>query len=240
MSAGRLQRPVLVIEHAAWERPGRIEPCLAARGVRLERRNLVAHGAVDLPDIADLAGLVVLGGPMRANDVDGHPALGAELDLLRRAVDAEVPVLGVCLGHQLLALAHGADLSAGPAEVGIGSIRITSTSSLGESGRLVDVLHWHHDRVSLPPGAELLASSNDCDNQAFRLGSALGLQFHLEVDLDLLAEWLAVPEMAADLSSKRELLETFIEVEQGLARVAASVFGAFATEAARRADLALR
>jgi GMP synthase (glutamine-hydrolysing) len=240
MSAPVVERPVLVIEHAAWERPGRIEKCLGALGVRLERRNLVAHGPVRIPDIAELAGLVIMGGPMAANDIATHPALGVELDLLRRAVDAEIPVLGVCLGHQLLALAHWAELSPGPAEIGIGPIRIASSSSLGESGQLVDVLHWHRDRVSLPPGAELLACSDACDNQAFRLGSALGLQFHLEVDLDLLAEWLTVPEMAADLSSKRELLETFIEVETGMARVAESVFGAFAARAAQRADLTVR
>jgi len=104
--------------------------------------------------------------------------------------------------------------------------------SLGEDGQDIDVLHWHHDQVSLPPAAQLLASSDSCGNQAFRLGSALGLQFHLEAEQDMVRRWLTVPEMVADVTSSGALLGAFLAAEAGLARVAGSVFDTFAAEAA--------
>jgi GMP synthase (glutamine-hydrolysing) len=137
-----------------------------------------------------LAGLVVLGGPMGVGEIEAHPHLRAEIDLLAAVVAADVPILGVCLGAQLLACALGAEVlpSATP-EVGLGSVSPTPAGErdvvLGPGGRRVPVLHWHNDTFTLPPGAKLLASSDECANQAFRVGRAYGLQFHVELDVAL-------------------------------------------------------
>ena len=154
----------------------------------------------DLPPVRGLAGLVVMGGPMNVDD-PSHPGLAAERRLIRAAVDADVPVLGVCLGMQLLARALGASVHPGHgAEVGFGPVQVVATDPvLGPLGPEPTVLHWHSDAADLPTGATVLARSDITPVQAFRAGSALGLQFHVEVDHALLDRWLASPA-AHDLS----------------------------------------
>jgi GMP synthase-like glutamine amidotransferase len=156
-----------------------------------------------VPSLDELAGLVVLGGPMGVGDVEQHPYLAGEIDLLAAAVAADVPVLGVCLGAQLLACALGGTVGpAGVAEVGIGNVALTPAGErdgvLGPSGRVVPVLHWHEDTFTIPPGAESLASSDRCVNQAFRVGRAYGLQFHAELDTGLAASMR--PHLPADIA----------------------------------------
>jgi GMP synthase-like glutamine amidotransferase len=145
-----------------------------------------------LPDLQELDGLVVMGGPMGALDDHEHPHLPAERELLAAAVAAELPVLGVCLGAQLLAAAAGAKVYHGPVlEVGLGTVDLTDAGRadpvLGPAGPRLDVLHWHQDTFELPDDAVHLASSDIYPHQAFRLGEqAYGLQFHLELDATLL------------------------------------------------------
>jgi GMP synthase-like glutamine amidotransferase len=179
-----------VLQHVPYEGPGLIAAQADAHGLDLERRHLYRGDAVPSPD--ELAGLVVLGGPMGVGDTEQHPYLVDEIDLLAATVAADIPVLGVCLGAQLLACALGGTVGpSGTAEVGIGSVALTPAGErdgvLGPSGRLVPVLHWHEDTFTIPLGAELLASSNRCVNQAFRVGRAYGLQFHVELDAGLAA-----------------------------------------------------
>lgn len=193
-------RPVLVLRHAPWEGPGLIAEALA--GVPIEVRTVVDDAAPDLPRPRDLAGLVVMGGWQDADDDAGHPGLRAERDLLARAVDADIPVLGVCLGMQLLALALGAPLHRRHGtEIGFGPVEVVGADPvLAPLGAAPQVLHWHSDAVDLPAGATLLARTHTTPVQAFRAGSALGLQFHLEVDAGLLSTWLAEPGMTAGLT----------------------------------------
>ena len=195
-------RPVLVLEHAPWERPGLITHALAdgAPHVPVVTRTVLSDGDPDLPAVGDLAALVVMGGPMNADDDARYPGLVAERRLLAAAVDADVPVLGVCLGMQLLARALGADVHPGHGtEMGFAPVTISAPDPvLSPLGPRPTVLHWHSDAADLPSGATLLAATTATPVQAFRAGSALGLQFHVEMTATLLAEWLAGP-MAADL-----------------------------------------
>lgn len=193
-------RPVLVITHAPHEGPGLISRGLDAP---IRVRTVLDLEDARLPGLDEVSGVVVLGGPMDADDVPGHPGLAAERTLLAAAVDADVPVLGVCLGMQLLALALGARLHLRAAtEIGFAPVDIdVEDPLLGALGTRPTVLHWHSDTVELPPGATLLASTDATPVQAFRAGSALGLQFHPELDAGMLDLWLSTPDMVGDLSA---------------------------------------
>src|SRR5690606_6616236 len=196
----------LILIHAEWEQPALIEAALA--GVPCVQRSIVAERAPELPPAGDLAGLVVMGGPQDANDDARYPGLPAERRLLADAVGAEVPVLGVCLGMQLLAVALGATLHLRHGrELGFAPVELTARGAedpvLGPFARerAATFLHWHSDAVELPRGAELLAATPITPVQAFRIGSALGTQFHPEGDAALLERWLATPDMVAGLEA---------------------------------------
>ncbi len=195
-------RPVLVLTHAPHEGPGLIGRLL---GVPYRVRTVLDDPEPRLPAPGEIAGLVVMGGPMDADDVRGHPGLAVETRLIADAVAAGVPVLGVCLGMQLLGLALGAPLRrrAGQ-EIGFGPVEVVSDdpvlSALGRVGSSPTVLHWHSDSIELPDDATLLASTAATPVQAFRAGSALGIQFHVELDPDQLALWLSTADMVGGLS----------------------------------------
>lgn len=194
-------RPVLMVTHAPHEGPG-----LIARGLDapIRVRTVLDLQDARLPGLDEVSGVVVMGGPMDADDVSGHPGLAAERALLAEAVAADVPVLGVCLGMQLLALALGSRLHLRAAtEIGFGPVDVHSDDAvLGALGTRPTVLHWHSDTVDLPAGATLLASSEASAVQAFRAGSALGVQFHPELDAGMLDLWLSTPDMVGDLASE--------------------------------------
>lgn len=224
---------VLILQHVPVEGPGLIATALETSGVEYRIRNLLTEPSPRLPSVAELCGLVLMGGPMDAGDVAGFPALVLEQELVRQALDAELPVLGVCLGHQIIATALGARIDyRAVREIGVGGIRAS-----GELAELdgVEVLHWHTDNAALPDGAELLASTEDCPNQAFRFRSALGVQFHLELDEALLKTWLA-SGMEADLGpdgrdGTAELLRDFARQADLRQRLAKQVFGQFSDQA---------
>ena len=202
-----MPRPVLVLQHAPWERPGLLTGVLAevTPEVPIVTRTVLDDARPDLPLPRELAGLVVMGGPMNADDDARFPGLAAERRLLAATVDAGVPALAVCLGMQLLARALGATVHAGAGiEIGFAPVQVVSGDPvLAPLGPRPVVLHWHADAADLPAGATLLAATPTTPVQAFRAGSALGLQFHLEMDQPLLEEWLTAPPMAADLARHR-------------------------------------
>jgi GMP synthase (glutamine-hydrolysing) len=193
---------VLVVQLSVTDPPARLGEWLADAGLELDVCNTDAGDELP-PTLDDHDGLVVLGGPMGAADDDVAPCLPAVRELLRLAVSTEVPTLGVCLGHQLLALANGGQVRRNPLGPEIGAQLVAkraaaSTDPLfGELPITPDVLQWHFDEVSvLPPGAVQLASSPGCDQQAFRLGRlAWGIQFHIETSPELTRSW---GELSAD------------------------------------------
>ena len=156
-------------------------------------------------DVSAYAGILVMGGPMGANDGPTVPWIDDELAFLRTAIDAGVPVWGACLGSQLLAKALGGRVWTGPEpELGVCTVELTDAGRADPVWSAVEttsvnVLQWHYDTFELPPGAQLLASSAAFPNQLFRVGKCYGVQFHLEVDTDLIAEWLAIPEYREDV-----------------------------------------
>ena len=148
-----------------------------------------------------LDGLVVLGGPMNADDVKNFPYLAREVVLIREMLAQQQPVLGICLGAQLLCNALGGKVSADSVhEVGWHDV---STNAAGQADPLLsrfngseELFHWHYDECLLPSGPITLASSELSPIQAFREGNAYGLQFHMEVTRGMVESWLR--DMEAD------------------------------------------
>lgn len=202
-------RTVLILQHVEVEKPGLILDALDGSGLDVDIRNLLDTPSAspgDLPSVADLAGLVVMGGPMNADDLAGHPALKLERDLLADALRAGVPTLGVCLGAQLLARAQGlavrpgAELGQGE-EIGWAPLRDVDRDDpvVGPLADAPAVLHWHGDRIVPAAETHVLARTDTTACQAFRAGpAAWGLQFHLEVTPGLLDDWLAEPSFATE------------------------------------------
>ena len=186
----------LVVTHAEPEGPYALGEALLAAGVALDVRPVFVRS--DLPDeLSAYDGLLVMGGPMSATSERGFTSRAGELRLLAEALERGLPVLGICLGAQLLAAAAGGRVVAGDAGVEIGWAPVRLSAAAGEDQLLgglptsFEVLHWHGDTVLLPGSATHLASSERYANQAFRVGErAWGLQFHLEVDEDAVAAFL--------------------------------------------------
>lgn len=196
----------LVLQHAPTEGPERVATLLAARGIGCEVRALYdGHPVPD--DLPPDRPLIVMGGSMGVGDVNDarFPFLAAELTLLRKLVARDAPVLGICLGAQLLAAAGGArvypNTRPGPGgvpeparEVGWGVVDflpLLNEPALAGLPPRAAVLHWHGDTFDLPPGAIHLASTPLCRHQAFRLGRRqLGFQFHCELEAETIPTWV--------------------------------------------------
>lgn len=190
-------RPTLLaIQHAPWEGPHRLLD--ACGGLHVHTAKPLAGQA--LPAHDEVAGAVVMGGPMNVDEVERYPGLAAEREWLEEALRQEMPLLGVCLGAQLLAQALGAKVrpAEGP-EIGFAPVRVHDPEDplLGALAPEATVLHWHGDVFELPDGATSLASSERTEHQAFRTGNAWGVLFHPEADFALVEAWLAVPQMVA-------------------------------------------
>lgn len=183
----------LAIRHVAFEDLGLIQPWLEERGWRVDTIDAGVDdlGAIDL-DSADL--LVVLGGPIGAHDDDLYPFLSVEVDLVGRRIASGRPILGICLGAQLMARALGARVRpmAAP-EIGFAPLELTEAGldSMLSPLQGLPVLHWHGDQFDLPAGLPSLARTPHCGHQTFMAGqNALALQFHLEVDTGRFEQWL--------------------------------------------------
>jgi GMP synthase (glutamine-hydrolysing) len=200
-------RRLLVFQHAAAEPLGVLDPMLRRWGFRIRYVNFARDPAAQL-DPGRYNGLVVLGGPMNVDQAAAYPHLQTEIAAIRAALQLELPVLGICLGAQLLAAALGAAVRPNRVRE-IGWYRLQPAAQAGEDPlfRHFDgsqqVFQWHAYTFDLPPGAVQLARTESCEHQAFRYGRrAYGLQFHLEADEALIRRWLDVPAYRAEAQAE--------------------------------------
>ena len=193
---------VLIIKNASNEGPGTIEDYLKAKRITYTIADFSGCDATEevIPDITEVTHLVILGGPMAVYDSDGLPFLHFEVAMIRGFIVKRRPVLGICLGAQMIAYALGANVyRGGSQEVGWYRVDITdegmedaALSSLAIDNKPVaEVFQWHGDTFDLPDKAVRLSSSGEYNNQAFRYReSVYALQFHIEVKPEMIEEWL--------------------------------------------------
>lgn len=230
-------KTALAIRHVAFEDAGAFAPALRDAGYALKYWD-----AGDDPGLltgADPDLLIVLGGPIGADRDDLYPFLKPELAAIEKRLGARKPVLGICLGAQLIARAAGARVYRAPArEIGFAPIELTeagASSCLAPFAHDPMTLHWHGDTFDLPDGAVRLASSAICENQAFSLGRhAIGFQFHPEAGAGRIEHWLVghTVELAAAGVDVVQLREEAQLYGPRLARKAADVLHAWLAELA--------
>lgn len=213
-------KTVLVFQQVAHETLGSLEGALSDAGLAWHGVELDAQAPGEI-DMGCAAGLVVLGGPMNVDQIEKHPFLVKEVEWIERAVAAGLPILGVCLGAQLLAKALGAKVYPnGTKEIGWYKIELTPEANddalFGGCERRQTVFQWHGDTFDLPAGAVHLARSELCELQAFRYGSgAYGLQFHVEITAGMVERWLAEPTNQEEVAGLQYIAPHAIRAEIG-------------------------
>jgi GMP synthase-like glutamine amidotransferase len=189
---------VLIIKNIKNEGPGTIEDFLKEKGAEYDILEIFDCKA-EIPDLRKYSHLVIMGGPMAVYEIDDHSYLNFETAMIRVFIKSNKPVLGICLGAQMIAYALGAKVYKGNVEeLGWNKVEITEegikdpviSNIAVESGHQAEVFQWHGDTFDLPDKAVRISSSDDYKNQAFRYkNNVYALQFHIEVKPDLIEEW---------------------------------------------------
>lgn len=182
---------VLIVKHARFEREGNMQSWLHRNHAEIDYLNLFEPHHFPWPESYDL--IILLGGPMSINDESGFPWLVAEKRFVKQAIDVQTPVLGICLGGQLIASALGAKVTDSP-ETEIGWHRVESLQgqeATFQFPKTMEIFNWHNETFDLPEGATPLIYSQACKNQGFQYGdTVIGLQCHPEVTADIIQEWI--------------------------------------------------
>jgi GMP synthase-like glutamine amidotransferase len=206
-------KPCLIVTHLEDRCSGLVAGALADAGVPIASAHAVDRDP--LPPVGDLSGIVALGGNDSATRASGDPFLSAEVSLLRDALDRELPVLGICLGAQLLAVAAGGTVTAGAMYAGWPALTLAGAAAddplFGGLPDGLPVLQWHEDRIEPLPAARVLADTVDPGVTAFALGErAWGSQMHLELTPELLVDtWLAEPGATPQIEGAGHRIEHF-------------------------------
>ena len=231
-------KKLLVLQHVAHELLGTLNPLLKSAGFRIRYVNFARHPDAQ-PSLDGYDGLVILGGPMSVNDAGRLPHLTTELALIEDAVRRDMPVLGICLGAQLIAKSLGAPVYRNPQKE-IGWYDVSPTADAGSDPLLRQlqktekIFQWHGETFDIPKSTRHLAFSPLCANQAFRYGAKVyGFQFHMEVDEPMIHRWLKVEDNRAEISGLHgpdHIEFLFSETSRHIARLremSDRVFGAF-------------
>ena len=186
-------KPVVVFRHAASEGPGYLGTFLDECGIPWRLVKIDEHEA--LPDsIQDFSGVVLMGGPMSVND--DLPWIAPLLNLIREAYTADIPLLGHCLGGQLISKALGATVSKNRIkEIGWGSVNVSKNPVANywfDEIETFNSFHWHGETFSLPANAVHILSSPHCENQAYAIGKHLAFQCHIEMTAEMVQSWCEV------------------------------------------------
>lgn len=199
-------KKLLVLQHVAHELLGTLNPLLKRAGFRIRYVNFARHPDAQ-PSLDGYDGLVILGGPMSVNDAGRLPHLTTELKLIEDAMRRDMPVLGICLGAQLIAKTLGAPVYRNPQkEIGWYDVSPTDDAGsdplLGELQKSEKIFQWHGETFDIPKSTRHLAFSSICANQAFRYGAKVyGFQFHMEVDEPMIHRWLKVEDNRIEISN---------------------------------------
>ena len=199
-------KKVLVLQHVPYEILGTLDPLLRGAGYRIRYVNFSREPNAE-PNIDKYQGLIILGGPMNVDMTDEYPHLATEVRLIQRAADQGIPILGICLGAQLIAKAMGAQVRKNPVkEIGWYNIALTDAGKTDPVMRHIEdsrlIFEWHGDTFDIPDCAVHLATGATCAHQAYRIGENIyGFQFHLEVDAALVERWLSTPVYQAEIES---------------------------------------
>lgn len=187
-------KPVAIFRHSPTEGPGYFATFLAQHNIPLELIKIDAGDPVP-SELSAYSGLVFMGGPMSVND--DLPWIAPVLSLIREAVRQDIPVLGHCLGGQLIAKALGGVVTKNPVkEIGWGEVSVVDQPVarvwFGAAPAKFLSFHWHGETFSLPPGATRILESPYCANQAYVMGKHLGMQCHVEMTREMIETWCAV------------------------------------------------
>jgi len=197
-------KPIAIFRHSPTEGAGHFALFLTQHAIPWQMIHIDQGEAVPA-DASAFTGLVFMGGPMSVND--DLPWIPKVLALIRDAYAKDIPLLGHCLGGQLMSKALGGVVTKNPVkELGWGRVTVAESTTAREwfgDMREFDSFHWHGETFSLPPGAELLLSSPHCANQAYAIGKHLGMQCHVEMTEGMIREWCRVgaDEVTANLNS---------------------------------------
>lgn len=205
-------KKLLVCQHVAHEALGTLAPLFKGAGFRIRYVNFGRHPDLK-PSLDGYHGLVILGGPMNVDETSIHPHLAFEVTMIEEALKQNIPILGICLGAQLIAKALGARVAKNPVkEIGWYDISITAEGKndpiLKHFKPVEKIFQWHGDTFDIPAGALHLLSSELCLNQAFRFGDRVyGFQFHLEVDRRMIERWLKVPDNRREIEASDDSID---------------------------------
>lgn len=197
-------RKVLVLQHVAHELLGTLNPILKEHKLKIRYVNFERTPEAE-PDILGYNGLVVLGGPMGVYEADKHPHIVHELRVIEDALKMDIPVLGICLGAQMIAQVLGAHVGPNPIKE-IGWHRVDFNSDAKKTPFFKNfndsemIFQLHGDSFEIPDSCVHLASAEACGGQAFRYGKKVhGLQFHIEVDEPMIKRWMKIPIIMEDM-----------------------------------------
>ncbi len=223
---------ILIFKHVPFEGPGSFQDALKERGIRYREVNLYEEAAP--ANLDGCKGLIIMGGPMNVYEEKEYPFLKDEDGLIKEALSKKFPMIGVCLGAQLMAKAAGAKVVKGKKkEIGWYPLYLTEEASddpvFMAIPREIEVFQWHGDTFDIPKGAVRLASSELFPNQAFRIGdNAYAFQFHIEVTEGIIKEWVGINEeelaSVKDYIDSKKVLAESREKAEGLEKLAKTIY----------------
>ncbi len=207
---------LMVFQHVPYEPLGTLDPLIRAKRHRIKYVNFGRDPLAE-PKLQGYDGLIILGGPMNIGDEKNHPHLQTEHEVIKDAMQRDIPVLGICLGSQLIAAANGANVYPALADE-IGWSTVTPTEQaiadplFKDFANAQQIFQWHSYTFDLPEQAELLLTGDICANQAFRMQNKVyGLQFHLEASTGLINRWLNLSVHQSELGKTPEQIKLKVQ-----------------------------